>query len=59
MLNNLQVYFKKNYDAYLRLKNQFELQDLENELEFEIEADEQESIYSKDFFDFVDEMSGY
>ncbi|MHA1343479.1 MAG: hypothetical protein ACTSQG_05805 [Promethearchaeota archaeon] len=55
----LQQYFKKNYDAYLRLKNQFELQDIENELEIEIEADEQESIYSKDFFDFVDEMSGY
>ncbi|MHA1342279.1 MAG: hypothetical protein ACTSO2_20085 [Promethearchaeota archaeon] len=55
----LQQYFKKNYDAYLRLKNQFELQDLEDEIELEIEADEQDNLYSKDFLDFVDEMSGY
>ena len=34
-MTNLQQYFKKSYDAYLRLKNQMELQDLEVELEYE------------------------
>ncbi len=52
-----QEYFKNQYDAYLRLKTQMELQDLETELELEQESFEQDNLYSDDFLDFIDEMA--
>jgi len=52
-----QHYFQNQYDAYLRLKNQMELQDLETELELEQESFEQDNLYSDDFLDFIDEIA--
>jgi len=53
----VQEYFKHQYDAYLRLKTQMELQDLETELELEQESFDQDNLYSDDFLDFIDEMA--
>jgi len=46
MLTNLQNYYRDSYENYLRLKNQFELQDIEHELEIEQ-------------MEFVEESLGY
>ena len=54
-----QSYFQHQYDVYLRLKSQLELQDLESELSFEnqeIEKEAFETNYSDDFLDFIDEF---
>jgi len=56
-MTNLQYYFHKNYQAYLDLKNKFELQDLETELELEQESFDQDNLYSDDFLDFIDEIT--
>ena len=52
-----QQYFRNQYDVYLRLKNQMELQDLETELELEQESFDQDNLYSDDFLDFIDEIA--
>jgi len=57
-MTNLQYYFRKNYQAYLNLKNKLELQDLENQifyenLEYDLEEVEKQG-YLNEYIDILE-----